>query len=122
MILSIDFDGTLHLGIFPEIGVIAPYAKWAMKTLHDDGHYLIINTCRSGDSLLEAINWLLEQGIIFDRVNDNHPGNIAEYRGNTRKIYADMYIDDKQVGGLPTWPEILDAIIKINEEKLCGKF
>lgn len=106
MIIAIDFDGTLHTGQFPRIGMPAPYAAEVMQRLKDDGHYLIINTARSGEHLLQAINWLLEQGIPFHRVNDNEPTNVARYGSNTRKIYAHLYIDDRQVGGLPPWNEI----------------
>ncbi len=110
MIIAIDFDGTLHLGKFPAIGTPAPDAIKVMKQLKADGHYLIINTARTGDDLLNAINWLLEMGIPFDRVNDNEPENVRKYGSNCRKIYAHVYIDDKQVGGLPPWNEIYELI------------
>lgn len=118
MILAVDFDGTLHLGQYPKIGAVAPYACEAMKALVAEGHYLIINTCRSGDLLLEAINWLLKEGIPFDRVNDNHPGNTEKYNSNSRKVYAHLYVDDKQVGGLPTWPEIVEYVRRVENEYL----
>jgi|GEM_PF-3232634 len=108
MIIAVDFDGTLHTGEYPYIGAISPYAKKYMKKLKDDGHYLIIWTCREGDTLTEAINWLLSQDIPFDRVNDHELENKARYGGKTRKVYAHLYIDDKQVGGLPTWEEIYE--------------
>lgn len=110
MIIAIDFDGTLHLGQFPAIGIPAPDAIKVMKQLKADGHYLIINTARSGDDLLNAINWLLEKGIPFDRVNDNYPVNVATYGSNSRKIYAHLYVDDRQVGGLPPWCEIYEEV------------
>lgn len=108
MIIAVDFDGTLHLGKFPNIGVPSPDAIKIMKQLKADGHYLIINTARSGDDLINAVNWLLEKGIPFDRINDNHPGNVEKYGSNSRKIYAHLYIDDRQVGGLPPWQEIYE--------------
>lgn len=110
MIIAVDFDGTLHMGEFPEIGIPMPYAIEMMRKLKMNGHYLIINTCRSNGDLLEAINWLIEKGIPFDRVNDNHPDETAKHNNNSRKVYADVYIDDKQVGGLPTWGEIFGYI------------
>jgi hypothetical protein len=58
------------------------------------------------------VNWLLEHGIPFDRINDHHPANIAKYGGDTRKIFADLYIDDRQLGSLPDWMEIYDKIAK----------
>lgn len=110
MILAIDFDGTLHCGQYPIIGVPTPYAIETMRKLKDNGHYLIINTCRCGDDLLEAINWLLEKGIPFDRVNDNKPSQTELFSNNSRKVFADIYVDDRQVGGLQTWPYTFDYI------------
>lgn len=110
MILAIDFDGTIARGIFPAIDGAKPYAVQMIRKLKADGHYIIINTCRSGQQLLEAINWLLQQEIPFDRVNDNEPTNVAKYGNNSRKVYAHIYVDDKQVGGLPSWLEIYEQI------------
>lgn len=110
MIISVDFDGTLHVGVYPSIGIITPDARKYMQKLKEDGHYIIINTCRCGDQQLAAINWLKEQDIPFDRVNDNHPGNTVKYQSNSRKIYAHVYIDDKQIGGLPPWKDIYEYI------------
>ena len=110
MIIAVDFDGTLTMDRYPEIGSPKPYAVETMKRLKADGHYIILWTCRRGDRLEAAINWLLEQGIPFDRVNAHEPRNLALYGDDTRKVYAHDYIDDKQVGGLPTWPEIYDYI------------
>lgn len=110
MIVAVDFDGTLHCGQYPEIGIPAPYAVEKMKQLKESGHYLIINTCRCGDHLTAAINWLLEKGIPFDRVNDNHPDAVELHSSNSRKVFADVYVDDRQVGGLPTWPYTFDYI------------
>lgn len=108
MIIAIDFDGTLHLGQYPEIGLPVPNAIKAMKQLKADGHYLIIWTCREGDRQTEMVNWLLEKGIPFDRINEHLPGSWEPYGYKARKVYAHMYVDDKQVGGLPPWDEIYE--------------
>lgn len=110
MIIAIDFDGTLHTGKWPEIGSPAPYAVEMMQKLKADGHCLIIWTCREGERQTEMVNWLLEKGIPFDRVNDHQTGSWEVYGYKSRKVYAHLYIDDKQVGGLPAWPEIYDAV------------
>ena len=110
MIIAVDFDGTLHTGKWPGLGAPAPYARDVMTRLHQDGHYLIIWSCREGVRQTEMVNWLLEYGIPFDRVNDNHTDGIAAYEGNSRKVYAHLYVDDKQVGGLPTWEEIYEFV------------
>ncbi|SRR5690554_5226229 len=110
MIIAIDFDGTICRGTYPNIDGLMPYAKESIQALKIDDHYIIINTCRTGSKLLKAINWLLEQKIPFDRVNDNHPGNVALYKSNSRKVYAHIYVDDKNVGGFPGWPEVMREI------------
>ncbi|MDR0937969.1 MAG: HAD hydrolase family protein [Mediterranea sp.] len=108
MIIAIDFDGTLHKGEWPSIGEPSDGAVEAMRKLRDDGHYLIINTCREGTHQTEMVNWLRERQIPFHRVNDNAPDHVGKYGGNCRKIYAHLYVDDRQVGGLPAWDEILE--------------
>lgn len=110
MIIAVDFDGTLCINKYPEIGAPQPGAVKVMKELHDQGHYLIIWTCRTGKLLLEAINWLLGQGIPFDRINDHCPNNVAKYGDGGPKIYADVYIDDKALGGFPGWFVALDQL------------
>lgn len=110
MIIAVDFDRTLHTGEWPNIGIASPYAAETMRKLHDDGHYIIIWTSRGGELLIDAINWLLRHDIPFDRVNDNCPLNTEKYGSNSRKVYAHCYIDDAQVGGLPSWQEIYEWI------------
>jgi len=110
MIIAIDFDGTICRGKYPNIDGLQPYAKEVINKLYDDGHFLIIWTCRENEMLLKALNWLLENGIKFHRVNDHNPDNLKKYGGNTRKVYAHLYIDDKQVGGLPCWDKIYDEV------------
>lgn len=116
MIIAVDFDGTICSGTFPNIEGQQPHAVDTINTLYDDGHYIIINTCRSGDQLLEAINWMLDQGIKFHRVNDNEPKSIALYNSNSRKIYAHVYVDDKNLGGFPGWIEAYQQIKKQDKE------
>jgi hydroxymethylpyrimidine pyrophosphatase-like HAD family hydrolase len=116
MIIAVDFDGTLHTGQWPGIGVPAPYAAEVMKRLKADGHYLIIWTCREHERQTEMVNWLLEKGIPFDRINEHMPGNTELYGNASRKVYAHLYIDDKQVGRLPTWPEIYDYTTQLEAD------
>jgi len=116
MIISIDFDGTISRGKFPAIDGLQPYAADVINRLHQQGHYLIINTCRSGDQCLEAVNYLLQKGIPFHRVNDNHPDQTALYNNNSRKIYAHVYIDDKNLGGFPGWLQTEEIINQMELE------
>ncbi len=116
MIIAIDFDGTICRGKYPNIDGLQPSALEVINQLYDAGHYIIINTCRSHEQLLAAINWMLEQGIKFHRVNDNHPAEAARYNNNSRKIYAHVYVDDKQIGGLPTWTDISKYVKELEEK------
>ena len=110
MIIAIDFDGTIVHDRFPEVGEMMEGADCCIQRLRGDGHYIIINTCRNGETLIDAINFLLEKRIPFDRVNDNHPGKTAEY-GATRKVYADLYIDDHNYGHEIDWAVIEKKLV-----------
>jgi len=109
MIIAVDFDGTLHTGEWPEIGAPVKDAIEIMKRLYADGHVIIINTCREGQTQLNMEDWLIGNEIPYDYVNENSGGH-EEYGYNARKIYADVYIDDHNLGGLPPWREIYDII------------
>lgn len=100
-IYAIDFDGTLCESKFPDIGEPIPSAIEYVKQLKEDGHKLILWTCRVGENLNDAVKWCKEQGIEFDAVNENLQEVIDEYGGDSRKVTADYYIDDKNliVGG-----------------------
>ena len=67
------------------------------------GNKVVLWTCRCGEHLDEAVKWCKEQGLIFDAVNDNIPEATARFGDNSRKIYADYYIDDKSI---PAYPPI----------------
>lgn len=110
MIIAVDFDGTLHDGEWPAIGEPLKDAIETMVRFSDAGCYIILNTCREGKELLEAINWMLGHRIPFNRVNDNHPEMIGQHGWNSRKVFANVYIDDKHVCGLPSWREIYKVV------------
>jgi len=112
MIIAVDFDGTLVENRYPEIGALKDGAKEIMRRLYADGHYIILWTCRTGKPLIDAINFLLENGMSFSRVNDHNPDNLAQYGGGAegKKIFAHVYIDDQHVGKLPDWPDIYEYI------------
>jgi len=116
MIIAIDFDGTIVESRFPEIGSLFVGAKESINALHDAEHYIIIWTCRTGDRLTEAINFLLENGIKFDRINEHCPENLKKYGSSSRKVYAHCYIDDKNIGGFPGWEICVREIAKMEKE------
>ena len=86
-----------------------------MKIIQEKGHKLILWTYRSGKELEEAIKFCKERGLIFHAVNNNFDD---EEFDNTysRKIYADIYIDDRNILGIPEWKKIYELIVKRQEE------
>lgn len=111
-IIAVDFDGTIVEDRFPSIGKLRPGAKDVLKTLKTEGYYLILWTCRTEKRLAEAAQFLAENGIHFDAYNNSSPANVEQYSGlDTRKVYADLYIDDKSLlKPLPHWREIYGMI------------
>jgi uncharacterized HAD superfamily protein len=95
MIVAVDFDGTLCEDKFPEIGV--PYHSIidALLRAQERGAKLILWTCRKGEFLNAAVDWCGARGLHFDAINANLPESIERYGGDTRKVCADFYIDDK---------------------------
>jgi len=114
MIISIDFDGTIVEHRFPEIGELKEGAKEVINWMVSRGHSVAIWTCRSRDNyvpgrdtLQEAIEFLNANGIKYHSVNDNVPGISFKPFPN---IVADVYIDDKNLGGIPHWFTIKSMI------------
>lgn len=115
MIIAIDFDGTIVQDSYPSIGMVNPSAKRVINRLFSEGHYIIIWTCRTGDHLTQAVNFLLSEGIRFSRINENEPVNLKLYKEPSRKVYADVYIDDKNLGGFPGWVDVEKWMDSTNE-------
>ena len=96
-IIAVDFDGTLCTERFPEIGEpIVPMIE-NVKKLKAMGYRIILWTCRQGKVLDEAVEWCTKHGLEFDAVNDNIPEIKREWKANVRKVYCDLYIDDKSL-------------------------
>jgi len=95
--IAVDFDGVLCEEKYPQIGRERKSIITLIKKLKIDGNTLILNTCRVGERLKEAVEWCRQKGIEFDYVNENPPEKIALYGSDCRKISADIYIDDKAV-------------------------
>lgn len=110
MTLAIDFDGTIVEEIYPGIGPEIENAKKYINLLFDEGFYIIIWTCRTDIALLEAEMFLHDNGFKFHKINEHKPHQIHKYGNNGRKISADIYIDNKNLGGLPSWEEIYKLI------------
>lgn len=114
MIIAIDFDGTIVTHRYPQIGEEIPFATEALKLLIKQQHRLILWTVREGDLLKEAVDWCKERGVEFYAVNRDYPEEATTHTGFSRKIKADIFIDDRNLGGLPDWGTICQMI----QEKL----
>lgn len=96
-IVAVDFDGTLCGNAWPRIGAPRHGVIDYVLYRQEHGAKLILWTNRSGNELSEAVAWCAEHGIQFDAVNENVPEAVDFFRGDTRKVFADEYIDDKAV-------------------------
>ena len=111
MKIAVDFDGTIVEHRYPEIGREIPFAKQTLRQLIKDRHQLILWTVREGKLLDDAIEWCRERGVEFWAVNKDYPEeDVTKNAHFSRKIKADVFIDDAMVGGLPDWGEIYQII------------
>ena len=95
MIVAVDFDGTLCVNVWPEIGAPRMGVIEYVKQRRRGGDRIILWTNRSGEQLRSALSWCSELGLEFDAVNENLPDIIAKFGSDCRKVYADEYVDDK---------------------------
>lgn len=114
MIIAVDFDGTIVEHRYPEIGKPIPFAIETLLQIQKDNHVLLMWTVREGDLLQEAVDYCAERGLRFFAANENYPGENRTKAA--RKLNADMFIDDRNLGGLPDWGVIYHAI-KATEKK-----
>ena len=122
MIIAVDFDGTIVTHEYPKIGKEIPFATQTLKMLAKDGHRLILWTVREGRLLEEAVKWCNERGVDFYAVNKDYPEEELDNNNHySRKLKADIWIDDRNVGGLPDWGTIYRIISekRTYEEILC---
>lgn len=117
MIIAVDFDGTIVENKYPQIGREIPFAISTLKKLQFDGHMLILWTVREGKCLEEAIAFCRQHGIEFYAINRNYPEETDNSIIHYRKVNADFFIDDRNIGGLPDW----DTIYKMITEGLSYK-
>jgi hypothetical protein len=106
MIIAVDFDGTLVEHRYPEIGKEKLFAFEALKDLQKQNHQLILWTIRTGKELDEAVEFCRQRGLEFYAVNKSHPEEEFDPETTSRKIQADVFIDDRNIGGLMGWGEI----------------
>ena len=111
MVIAVDFDGTIVENKYPEIGEEIPFAMDTLKILRQNGHRLILWTCREGQLLDDAVNWCRERNFEFYAINRDYPEETTDNNpAFTRKIKADIFIDDRSLGGLPDWGTIYQMV------------
>ena len=111
MIIAVDFDGTIVEHKYPEIGEEVPFATETLKMLIRDRHKLILWTVREGELLEDAIEWCRARGVEFYAINKDYPEEEASKNPHySRKLKVEMFIDDRNLGGLPDWGTIYRMI------------
>jgi hypothetical protein len=103
--IAVDFDGTIVEHEYPEIGKEKLFAFLTLKELNKRGARLILWTFRTGKELEEAVEFCRRNGVEFYAVNKNYPEEVMNETVG-RKIDADIFIDDKNIGGFPGWSEV----------------
>lgn len=111
--IAVDFDGTIVKHRYPAIGEEIPFAIETLKKLSEDRHRIILWTVREGDLLEEAVQFCRERGLEFYAVNKDYPEeNVERNRNFARKLKVDLFIDDRNLGGLPDWGTIYEMVSK----------
>lgn len=119
MYIAVDFDGTIVEHRYPRIGKEIPFATATLRRLQEEGHKIVLWSVREGKLLDEAVEWLSQHGIEVYAANKEFPEENPEtVRHYSRKLKAEVFIDDRNLGGLPTvggrpdWGAIYEMITK----------
>ncbi len=116
LIIAVDFDGTIVDDEYPKVGPAKMFAFDTLLELQKQGHRLILWTYRYGEKLEDAVKFCKKNGLEFYAVNKSYPEE--KYDGSvSRKINADVFIDDRNVGGLLSWGEIYRELLKVEKPK-----
>ena len=111
MTIAVDFDGTIVEHKYPQIGEELPFAIETLKMLIRDHHKLILWSVREGELLDEAVQWCRERGVEFYAVNRDYPEETTDNNPHfSRKLKVDLFIDDRNLGGLPDWGTVYDMV------------
>lgn len=110
LIIAVDFDGTVVEHRYPEIGDIIPNAFEVLRELQENGHKLILWTVRDGIDLEKAVDFCLDNGIIFYAINQSKPDEEFN-KYISRKIDVDIFIDDRNIGGFLGWEKIREILM-----------
>jgi guanylate kinase len=122
LIVAVDFDSTLFTEVYPGIGELIPGARETVNWLYDAGHKIIINTCREGVHAEVAMAALNQHGIKWHYFNTNDPERVDKFKHDSRKIGADISIDDRDIhvksnGGIVDWEKTRKMLERIVNPK-----
>jgi len=116
LLIAVDFDGTIVEDDYPRVGPAKIFAFDTLLELQRKGHRLILWTYRYGTRLQEAVDFCEKNGLEFYAVNKSYPEE--KFDGSiSRKVNADVFIDDRNVGGLLGWGEIYQQLLKTAKPK-----
>jgi len=108
--IAVDFDGTIVTHEYPKIGREIPFAIDTLKRIQNDFQAcLVMWTVREGKELQEAVDFCKERGLEFYAINNNYPEEKSTDK-QPRKLKADLFIDDRNLGGIPDWGVIYQMI------------
>ena len=124
MLIAVDFDGTIVEHKYPAIGKELPFAIETLKKLQSERHKLILWSVREGQLLDDAIAFCRDRGLELYAVNRDYP---EEEKGQnnhfSRKLKVDLFIDGRNLGGLPDWGMIYEMVSKrLSYEDLMRKY
>lgn len=95
--IAVDFDGTLFRDAYPLVGE----PNWPVinkaKEEQAKGAGIILWTCRIGEPLDLAVEACKKVGLIPDAVNESLPEWQEAWDGDTRKVGATEYWDDRAI-------------------------
>jgi len=117
MKIAVDFDGTIVENAYPQIGEEKIFAIETLKQLQKRGHQIILWTYRTGPELDAAVEYCRQRGLEFYAVNNNYPEEKPQ-DNLPRKINADVYIDDKNLGGFVEWGKVWQLLTNETMEQL----
>lgn len=109
----VDFDGVIVEEAYPKIGEPVFAAIESIQTLYNMGAKIIIWTCREKIPAWQAIKYIKKNRIPFHAFNDNIQERVDFYGAESRKVSGDIYVDDKNLGGFPGWPEAMMTIMNM---------
>lgn len=116
--IAVDFDGTIVEHRYPEIGKEILFAFETLRALQKQKHQLILWTYRSGKELEDAVEYCRRNGVEFYAVNSSYPEEQFDEDYDSRKIDADIFIDDRNIGGMLPWGEIYQLINPVENPTL----